>query len=70
MPKANQIDIPDRDNTQSLGVVAMTTPAGAIQLFTDAGDDAVSEITPADARKLAAWLTAAADDCEASAATT
>jgi hypothetical protein len=57
------------NNSQAVGVEAHLSDAGEIILFTDASDEAVSTVTPADARALAAWLNAAADQAEINSAT-
>lgn len=62
------LSLPDMDGSE-IGVEALYSPTGGIEIHTDAGDEATTRITPADARALATWLNQAADKAEAAQAT-
>lgn len=50
---------------EDTGVHARLVDGGAIEILTDTGDSAVSQMSPNEARVLAAWLTEAADIADA-----
>lgn len=62
------LSLPDADGSE-VGVETLYSPAGGIEIYTDACDEAMTRITPADARALAIWLNQAADKSEAAQAT-
>jgi hypothetical protein len=59
----------DDQNGSEVGVVALRTSGGLIEMNTDSGDSAVTSISAHDARMLARWLNAAADAADNAATT-
>ena len=69
MSNPDTLSLPDAQDADAqsadVGIEAIYSPGTGIQIYTDSGDTALTELTPESARKLAAWLNAAADKAEA-----